>query len=329
MADIILQNIDFTINKGFSNRGNTCFYNSTLQPIFKCNDLIIALQKYDGENKLLKYLKITIEDYYLKPNVDTIGPVLLLRSYREMNVNYMGGTQDCARECLTYFLDNFDMATEKEGINIKPLFDCNLVSHLKCTKCNYESEMNVSEKLIVLPIMSADISKLYNNYDDAMADFLSEEILTDDNKLECEKCNSVVNDLLMPTNYAQIENDSPVVKSPKIKVDAKKSLVIKGTPKYLFIALKRFINDYIKEKNQIKTSKFNHDVLMPTNININGVDYVIKGSIHHMGGLNGGHYIYFHKFGGTWTLFDDDTIVPDRTDDFITTKGYIYLYERV
>ena len=108
----------------------------------------------------------------------------------------------------------------------------------------------------------------------------------------------------------------------------KKSLIIKGTPKYLFIGLKRFINEWIKELNRLKTTKFNHDVFMPNNITINGVNYTMKGSIHHMGGLHGGHYVYFHKFGTTWTLFDDDDITPNKTDDFIVNKGYVYLYER-
>jgi ubiquitin C-terminal hydrolase len=308
MTDVI----DFTVSKGFSNFGITCFYNSTLQAIFKCPELINALKNYDGDNTLLKYLKITIQDYYVKSTVVTIGPVLLLKSYKEMNDLYSGGTQEDAHECLGYFLDHFHMATEKEGINIKPLFDCNLVSHLKCTQCNYESEMNVLEKLITLPIVSSDRSKIYNNFNDALVDFLSEEILTDDNKLACEKCNK-----------NNSENSKQV-----IKVDAKKSLIIKGTPKYLFIGLKRFINEWIKERNQLKTTKFNHDVFMPNKIQINNTNYNMIGSIHHMGSLNGGHYVYYHKINNAWTLFNDEDITSENTSNNIVNKGYVYLYER-
>ena len=288
--------IDFKINKGFTNFGNTCFYNAALQSIFKCNDLIETLRNYNGDNKLLKFLKITIQDYYLKPTVETIGPTLLLRAYKEMNTNYTGFTQEDASECLTYFLDNFDMATKSEGINISPMFDSKLASNLTCPNCKYESESGVSEKIIMLPIKS------FNNFDEAMHNFLSEEILDNDNKWTCDKCNS--------------------------SVSATKKLIIKGTPKYLFIGLKRFEHEWNKETNSIKTSKINHDVLMSDNITINTVNYKLIGSIHHAGSLRGGHYIYFHKFDDSWTLFNDDDITSDIKKEIITTQGYIYLYER-
>jgi len=317
--------IDFNINKGFTNFGNTCFYNATLQSIFKCKDLIIALQNYNGTNRLLKYLKITIQDYYIKPNVETIGPVLLLRSYREMNSNYMGFSQEDGEECLRYFLDNFDMATKSEGINISSMFDCNLVSHLQCPKCNYESEMNVPEKLIFMSIISEDKSVVYKNFDEVLENFSAEETLTGDNQFICEKCNTIEN-----KNITTSDNNVTTLDSPKtvIKVDAKKKLLIKGTPKYLFIGLKRFVHEWIKEHNKIKSSKINHDVQMPDTIPLNGFNYTMKGTIFHSGNLNGGHYVYFHKFGSTWTLIDDDDITPNETNEAITNKGYVYLYER-
>ena len=288
--------IDFKINKGFTNFGNTCFYNATLQSIFKCPELMTSLRNYDGTNKLLKFLKITIQDYYLKPTVETIGPILLLRSYREMNTNYMGGTQEDARECLTYFLDNFDMATKSEGINISSFFDCKLASILKCPLCKYESLSAATEKLILLPIKSC------NNFEDAMHHFLEEETLDSNNKWTCDKC--------------------------KVSVAAEKKLIIKGAPKYLFIALKRFEHEWIKERNTIKTTKINHDVLMSENITINTVNYSMKGCIYHSGNLQGGHYVYFHKYDDSWTLFNDDDINENIKKDSITNQGYIYLYEK-
>jgi len=288
--------LDFSINKGFTNFGNTCFYNATLQSIFKCPNLITTIKTYTGTNQLLRYLKTTIDDYYVKENVETIGPVLLLKSYRQMNKSYIGGSQSDGEECLTYFLDNFDMATKSEGLNISNLFDCKLVSKLECPLCNYSKEDNAPEKLITLPI------KDFNNFTDAFNNFLSTEILSDDNKWGCENC--------------------------KEKVSAKKKLIIRSTPQYLFIALKRFEHEWIKERNAIKTSKITNNILMPDQITINDKLYNLKGSIHHMGGLNSGHYIYYHKFNDSWTVFNDEEIRANvRNVDEIINNGYIYLYE--
>jgi ubiquitin C-terminal hydrolase len=325
--------IDPTINKGFNNpfrdhNGkmyyNMCFFNSTLQSLFKCTDFISQLRNYGGESKLLKFLKITIEDYYLKPSVEVIGPLLLIRSYSEINPNFEVGVQDDAHECLGHFLDHFYEVTKKEGINISDLFDCHLVSNLKCTKCNYESEKTETQKLITLPIVSADRSKTFTNFQDAYDDFLAEEILTDDERIICEKCNHVPK----PEPTSVVDPEQNVINHPIIKVDGKKKLMIKGTPKYLYIGLKRFLNEYDRVLKRASSSKLNHEVFMPNTIIINETNYKMTGSIHHMGGIGGGHYVYYHKIGDSWTLYNDSSISEDDSQDTIVKRGYVYLYER-
>jgi ubiquitin C-terminal hydrolase len=292
--------IDYSVKKGFINFGNTCFYNATLQSIFRCEELIDKLKNYKPENdpiKLLKYLKITIEDYYLKPDVKEVPPSLLLRSYREMNQNYMYGSQDCSLECLTYFLDNFIEASKLENISIAELFDCNLKSEIRCSECNTVSVSNANEKVIILPI------KNETTYEGSIKTFLSDEKLTEDNLYNCEKC--------------------------KKKVIANKKLIIKNTPKYLFVALKRFEFNYIKQLNKIKASKIDKDIIMPNTTTINNCEYQLKGCIYHMGSLNGGHYVYYHKFDNQWVIFDDNRIKNIDTINDIVNKGYVYLYERI
>jgi len=298
MEDVSASNpIDFSIKKGFTNFGNTCFYNATLQSIFRCSKLIEALKSQKSSIQLLKFLKTTIDDYYLNPKWIVIGPSLLLRSYRDMNKNYRGGTQDCARECLSYFLDNFYEASKLENINISELFDCNLMSKITCLECNTVSESNANEKVIVLPI------KNESTFDGAINTFLSDEKLSDDNLYYCEKC--------------------------KKKVNANKKLIIKKTPEYLYISLKRFEFEYIKEMNKIKASKINSDITMPKITTINNIGYQLIGCIYHMGNISGGHYVYFHNFNNKWIVFDDENINDYNNIEGIINKGYIYLYERI
>ena len=115
----------------------------------------------------------------------------------------------------------------------------------------------------------------------------------------------------------------------KKKVIANKKLIIKKTPEYLFISLKRFEFEYIKELNKIKSSKINSDILMPNITVINNIGYQLKGCIYHMGNLNGGHYVYYHKFDDKWHVFDDSNISIQSNNENIINKGYIYLYERI
>jgi ubiquitin C-terminal hydrolase len=291
---MITEEVNPTIFQGLTNGGNTCFYNSTLQAIFKCILLINKLKNYSGENVLLTHLKTTIYDYYFRKGDFTIGPRLLLRSYRAMNSNYRFSTQEDAHECLTYFLDNFDMATTKEGFDIKSLFDCKLMSQLECTNCHFKSEKIDNEKII-----SLEINK-YTTFNDAMNNFLSVEKLTDDNLWLCENCHK--------------------------KIGTNKKLIIRGTPEYMFISLKRFEHTYNIAMNQSITKKIKHAVEMPDVININHASYNLTGCIMHMGDVNGGHYVYYHKLNDSWTLLDDERISKVSNSDEIKKYGYIYTY---
>jgi len=302
--------IDFNIKKGLTNLGNTCFYNATLNCLLRCKMLINKLKDYkqvdevlaDGNKKekpvsqkLLKYLQITIEDYYIKDYVE-IGPTLLFRSYRNMNPSYISGTQDCALQCLTYFIDNFIDASKIEDIHIAELFDCGLKSEITCPLCQNKTVSNAPEKIITLPI------KGQKTFESSMNLFLSDEKLDDDNKYNCEKCN--------------------------LKVNANKKLIINKTPEYLFFALKRFEYEYIKERDMTRVSKITDEITMPNNTTINGIVYELKGCIFHLGGIGGGHYIYYHKFDNQWVEFNDSIVCNENNIDKVINKGYVYLYER-
>ena len=53
---------------GLNNHGNTCFFNSALQNIFRCSVFINIISNLEIDHELIKIFKNTIEDYKKNSN---------------------------------------------------------------------------------------------------------------------------------------------------------------------------------------------------------------------------------------------------------------------
>jgi ubiquitin C-terminal hydrolase len=299
---------------GLNNHGNTCFFNSALQNIFRCSVFINIISNLDIDHELIKIFKNTIEDYKKNSN-GRISPLELVKYYSKLNSEYSIGSQDDAEEVVTLLIGKVDDIIKEEikkgnipNITIKGdikldkiidyLFGVTIVTSTKCLKCNSVSERSETEFKIKIGMekdISDPLNKLIDNYSNV-------EEMNGDNQYECSKC--------------------------KCKVDALKMDKIVKTPKYLQVQLKRFNKDYSRGRGRI--SKNDTSIEIPSTLNISGVKYQLRGSILHMGSYHGGHYTYLYNNNKTnefkdWKYLDDSRISERNVSNDIK-DGYLFLY---
>lgn len=287
-------------NSGLQNIGNTCYMNSAIQLFMKCSVLRKFLLINKFYNPKLNNYKNFIESYGKNT---IVNPSIIKSMVAKKNSLFMGNDQNDAHEFLISLLDDFNdslieeynyIRDKKIGsalINNIPmnklmdkLFNINITNSLTCPKCNNNSITHTNEKILSLPIKDT------NNYTliDALNDFMDIEILNDNNKWLCEKCNMYVN--------------------------GKKELSINDTSKYLIIQLKRFGNNN-------NTTKINSLIDIPIELKINDDIYILRSFIVHSGGLNGGHYISLGKVLDKWYLYNDSSV--SEINDTITLNNYL------
>ena len=92
---------------GLNNHGNTCFFNSALQNIFRCSVFINIISNLEIDHELIKIFKNTIEDYKKNSN-GRISPLELVKYYAKLNSEYSIGSQDDAEEVVTLLIGKVD-----------------------------------------------------------------------------------------------------------------------------------------------------------------------------------------------------------------------------
>lgn len=295
---------------GFDNHGNTCFFNSALQNLMRCSVFINFIENLNCSHELIKIFKEIISDYK-KNNNRSISPMKLVRYYAKLNDNYSIGSQDDAEEVITLLIGKIDDIIKDEikagrleneilkgSITIQTmisyLFGVVIQTQTKCLECNNISYYNVTEFKIRAPITNQHLNDIINSYSNV-------EKMEGDNQYFCNHCDK--------------------------KVEAMKSDKVIKTPKYLHVQLKRFEKD-----GRGRQSKIDDPVSIPIKLNINDHEYNLRGSVHHMGGINGGHYIYHYNKKNEysfkeWICLNDSGIsTKDVSSDI--NRGYVFLYVR-
>lgn len=193
---------------GFTNLGNTCYMNSTLQ----CLRFTIPLTKFflvndiETDDIIIKTYKELVEKSWLEEK--TFTPINFKRALGTINRIFMGSNQHDAHELLICILDQLNTSLIKQNITIiNDLFRGYYKQTIKCLECNYESITRQEFMTLEIPING-------DNIYDCLISYLSEEKLDKDNLYKCDRC--------------------------KKYVDATKMLEIDELPNFLIIALKRF-----------------------------------------------------------------------------------------
>jgi len=198
---------------------------------------------------------------------------------------------------------------KREKSWLENIFEGTLTSQTRCFNCNTTSEIN--EPFLDLSI---DI-ELNTSLTWCIKNFSHPEILKDNDKFRCDKCQSL-----------QV---------------AEKKILVNCLPNTLIIHLKRFKYDeqYKKLKKLTDKVAFPLDIRIETNKEPFTIKhYELYAIIVHLGpGIQFGHYTCVIKNKDRWFLFDDDnvTLVDERFLSTIfgnsnsSTVAYMLFYQMI
>lgn len=296
---------------GLDNVGNTCYMNSCLQILIRCQKLTNIFIKNDFRNSNLNIYKRFLQQYLEKGRSLDRSKIIIPEEIKiivdQYNKRFQNNRQhDCHEFLITFlnlvedgFLDEFHklkIGKYDPNINgvilkdvIKHLFDFTIISEVECHRCLFSSKTKEKHRYLILPV--------FQTLEDSFNSFFKEERLDNDNQWFCEKC--------------------------KTYVESTKRMTIDHLPKYVIIHLKRFghLNDSVKITSKID---------IPIKMEINEKSYQLYGSIKHIGNIKGGHYISYINHNDNWYLLNDShvSIMNENNIKNEIDKSYIFFYER-
>lgn len=347
---------------GIENCGNSCYLNSILQSIFRCDIITNFLLNPQSENfykadnlpNVYRNFVINYNDHCLKNSTilqkTTIEP---LYTSVTKSAKLKKGEQGDAQEALTHILDKL--------CSREYLLDELTINTLSLDKCpteyqQYQEKMKTSKKkddlvdnLLNCVFQKVDLEKsLYEYFN-----------LKQKSTITCLRCNTqsttIENSLIVSTSITQktksvqealndFSTKANLTKSDQFRCkqcqslqDIEKVLIITVAPEYLTVHLKIFEQNLDGSRNKIKcTPNLNLENLKLPNPALDIYDYELFASSWHSGTFSGGHYIAIVKSGNEWYECNDDTINIITMDDFQDGQfknteftPYLLFYKRV
>ncbi len=342
---------------GLINRGNTCFFNasiqilSNIQPLteyFLKNDYETDLgNRLNNEKQMKEINKVNIEKIILakeyaklikvlwNTEIKSIEPRTLHTCLQKYEPTFQGLQQQDAQECLSYILDSLH-----EGL------------HYGITLEASGTIENDLDKLMVESIKkwSDEVSKKYSIITDLFFGQFYIQTISNDPSYKQNEVVSIKYELFNILNiqvvgitlydclnnfFSKEKIDTPVVLDNNEKILASRKFNIIKVPQYVIIVLKRFSSmNYLSKINNIIT--FPIDDLDLSEYCIGYEKYYsklsLKSVILHSGSLNGGHYYAYCKhIDGQWYEYNDSSCTKidiEASKNTLFRNGYILVYEK-
>lgn len=342
---------------GLINRGNTCFFNasiqilSNIQPLteyFLKNDYETDLgNRLNNEKQMKEINKVNIEKIILakeyaklikvlwNTEIKSIEPRTLHTCLQKYEPTFQGLQQQDAQECLSYILDSLH-----EGL------------HYGITLEASGTIENDLDKLMVESIKkwSDEVSKKYSIITDLFFGQFYIQTISNDTSYKQNEVVSIKYELFNILNiqvvgitlydclnnfFSKEKIDTPVVLDNNEKILASRKFNIIKVPQYVIIVLKRFSSmNYLSKINNIIT--FPIDDLDLSEYCIGYEKYYsklsLKSVILHSGSLNGGHYYAYCKhIDGQWYEYNDSSCTKidiEASKNTLFRNGYILVYEK-
>ena len=275
---------------GLINMGNTCYVASIVQTLRSHPELFDSYQENGLHSSLAKSFRNLMSSMNFRHQ---IAPIDFLETLGEVFLNqFQVNEQQDVPEILQRILNNFSECSfiQKNDIEIR------YNQETKCSSCN--NIRTFVDSTFILPITVS------STIQDSLDLFFRNVALTGENQYDCENCNG--------------------------RQDAEQHTYASETPEFLFLQLRRFSvfqgrlakDDTIVYPNEIISIKTKINGLERT------ISFELASAIHHIGGIDHGHYISYINVSGTWHKWDDTRHTsPIDLFQIDNSGGYLFMYK--
>ena len=287
---------------GLKNMACTCYMNSILQQFFNIpllRETILSIKT--NENNILYNLQVVFaslkayESQYYNPKDFALINNLSLYEQMDADEFYAGLIDSIEKDINNIYNNNEETIKNPYKSLFNYFFGGKYVDELKF-ECGHKRYNEFQYNSIQLDI------KGYNNLYDSLNNYIKNETMDGDNKINCEEC--------------------------KTKMACNKRQIFKNLPNILVIVLKRFEFDY---DNMIKY-KLNDYFEFPMLLDMKNYlmedskeknfKYNLSGIVIHMGTSESGHYYDLIKTSDNkWYEFND-TIVKEFDEKYIPNEAF-------
>jgi ubiquitin C-terminal hydrolase len=337
-------NFDKFKNLGFSglaNLGNTCFINSTLQPLLHTYELTEFLnsKKYvDKLNKVHDSLLLvewdTLSEIMMKTN-KTINPTKFVNLIHKISkikeqTNFTTFSQNDLPEFFIFLIDCFHNAITRK-VNMTVNGNINNETDeiaLKCftkIKQMYENDYSEIWKLFY----GTQITIIENNINKQRLNIIPEPFsilnlpIPPKNELQLEECFDLYVETETMSGENAIKDDSGNI------LDANKQILFWSFPEILVIDIKRF-NSSNRKNMCLVHFPLTLD-LSKYVIGYNKENYIydLYAVCNHSGSVLGGHYTSFVKnANGNWYHYNDTLVKLVDVSKIVTPQAYCFFYRK-
>lgn len=276
---------------GLKNKGNTCFFNASMQ----CFLSLSKIESYFRDatfDPSKQPMCSAFQNFILEYNNNKIlDPSDFLGRIRGRIRLFDGRQQDAhafLESLMSRLSDELDAmdGTKNGGNIIKKSLEISLEDTVKCQKCGFVSVVETTPTMQYLAIKES-VQKSLDFFID------NEERVDQDAPWQCTKCG--------------VKTSCPITHK------------IKSSSDYFIIYLNRF---------QSMVSKNNTALVIDERIHLNGIEYEAVGMVCHCGVLAGGHYYAYSKRGDRWFSYNDSSVEEAKIPEY-DNSVYVIFYSRI
>lgn len=273
---------------GIKNKGNTCFFNASLQALLSIPEVVHFLSESTFDPSKQNFC-LALQNFIVQYTKCKIVDPSSLISVLKGKIKLFDGRQQDAHSFLESLISRLSdesesMHSEKKSF-FKKIFGINAQDTVKCHECGFKSS-NETVSMIQYLFIKKSIQSSIDHF------LQQEEQVDSGSPWECTKC--------------------------KTKGVSSLSHAIKKTSNNLIVYLNRF---------QSVNSKNDTNLAIDTQIEINKDIFDLVATVCHSGTLSGGHYYSYCKRDHEWNEYNDSLVQKAPRPEY-GDQVYILFYSK-